>query len=82
MTKRKISYNYEISDELWNQIKPLLPLPKPKKKAGRPRKDDKKIMSGIFYILLTGCQWKLLPRFMEPQVPSMIGFRNGKSWSS
>ncbi|AKB78704.1 Mobile element protein [Methanosarcina horonobensis HB-1 = JCM 15518] len=49
MTKRKISYDYEISDEFWNKIKPLLPFPKPKKKAGRPRKDDRKIMSGIFY---------------------------------
>jgi putative transposase len=37
-------------------------LPKPKKKPGRPRKDDKKILSGIFYILRAGCQWKALPR--------------------
>jgi transposase len=63
MTKRKMGYDYEISDEFWNKIKPLLPLAKPKKKSGRPRKDDRKIMSGIFYVLLTGCQWKLLPRF-------------------
>jgi transposase len=62
MTKRKISYDYEISAEFWNKIKPLLPLPKPKKKAGRPRKDDKRIMS-IFFIFFLGCQWKLLPRF-------------------
>ena len=63
MTRRKNGHDYEISDKLWNKIKPLLPLPKPKKKPGRPRKDDRKIMSGIFYVLLTGCQWKLLPRF-------------------
>jgi len=36
---------------------------KPKKKSGRPRKDDRRIMSGILYVLLTGCQWKALPRF-------------------
>ncbi|BBL64586.1 hypothetical protein MmazTMA_15630 [Methanosarcina mazei] len=35
---------------------------KPKKKSGRPRKDDKRILIGIFYLLLTGRQWKLLPR--------------------
>jgi len=63
MTKRKIGRDYKISTEFWNKIKPLLPLPKPKKKAGRPRKDDKKIMSGIIYVLRTGCQWKALPRF-------------------
>ena len=62
MTTRKNGHDYEISDEFWNQIKPLLPLPTPKKKLGRPRKDDRKIMSGIFYLLRTGCQWKALPR--------------------
>ncbi|MDD4521768.1 MAG: IS5 family transposase [Methanosarcina sp.] len=62
MAKRKNVPDYEISDEFWNKIKSLLPLPKPKKKAGRPRADDRKIMNGIFYLLRTGCQWKALPR--------------------
>jgi len=62
VAKRKNVPDYEISDEFWNKIKSLLPLPKPKKKAGRPRADDKKIMNGIFYLLRTGCQWKALPR--------------------
>lgn len=62
MTTRKIGRDYEISDELWKKIEPLLPPPKPKKKSGRPRKDDRKIMTAIFYILRTGCQWKALPR--------------------
>lgn len=53
---------YEIPDVLWERIVPLLPPPKKKKKAGRPRMDDRKAMSAIFYILRTGCQWKALPR--------------------
>lgn len=54
---------YEIPDVLWKRIVvPLLPPPKKKKKAGRPRMDDRKAMSAIFYILRTGCQWKALPR--------------------
>jgi putative transposase len=56
-------HDYCISFELWNRIKPLLPPPKPKKKLGRPRKNDWKILSGIFYVLRTDCQWELLPRF-------------------
>ena len=63
MSTRKNGQDYEISDDLWTKIKPLIPLPKPKKKSGRPRKDDKIILSGIFYLLRTGCQWKSLPRF-------------------
>lgn len=53
---------YQIPDELWERIKPLLPAPKPKKKPGRPRMDDRKAMTAIFYVLRTGCQWKALPR--------------------
>jgi len=53
---------YQIPDELWERIKPLLPLPKPKKKQGRPREDDRQMMTAIFYLLRTGCQWKAIPR--------------------
>jgi len=54
--------DYQLPDELWERIKRLLPPPKPKKKAGRPRMDDRKAMTAIFYVLRTGCQWKALPR--------------------
>ena len=63
VTKRKTVQDYMISFEFWNKIKPLLPLPKPKKKPGRPRGNEWKILSGIFYVLRTGCHWKELPRF-------------------
>ena len=78
MTTRKNGHDYEISDKLWNQIEPLLPLPKLKKKPGIPRKDDRKIMSGIFYVLRTGSQWKALPRSYGAPSTVMIDLRNGK----
>jgi putative transposase len=54
---------YEVPDVLWDRITPLLPPGnRNKKKAGRPRMNDMKAMSAIFYILRTGCQWKALPR--------------------
>ena len=56
MAKRKIVNDYVISDNFWIIIKQLLQLPKPKKKSGRPGKDDRLILSGIFYLLLIGCQ--------------------------
>jgi putative transposase len=57
-----IGSEYQISNPLWERIEPLLPPPKPKKKPGRPRMDDRKAMTAIFYVLRTGCQWKALPR--------------------
>ena len=62
-----VDFSYCISDVIWDRIIALLPSPpsstrKGKKKTGRPRMDDRKAMSAIFYILRTGCQWKALPR--------------------
>ena len=48
-----------ISDSLWNEIKYLIP---PKNKIGRPPKSPRKALNGIFFVLRTGCQWKMLPR--------------------
>jgi transposase len=55
---------YEIPDILWDRIVHLLPTVqhKKKKKAGRPRMNDRQAMNAIFYILRTGCQWNALPR--------------------
>jgi transposase len=52
---------YEIPDVLWDRIIPLLSSRKRKKKAGRPRMNDRKAMS-VFYVLRTGCQWNALAR--------------------
>lgn len=63
MTIRKNVHDYEISYEFWNKIKSLLPFLKPKKKSEIPGMDDKRILSDIFYLLRTWCQWKALLRF-------------------
>ena len=49
-----------LPDVVWDRIITLLSSSIPrrkKKKAGRPRMDDRKAMSAIFYVLRTGCQW-------------------------
>lgn len=51
-----------LPDQIWERIKVWLPPEKPKPKGGRPRNDDRKMMDAIYYVLRTGCQWKLLPR--------------------
>jgi putative transposase len=57
-----VAPEYQIPDELWERIRTLLPEPKPKKKSGRPRMDDRQAMTAIFYVVRTGCQWNALPR--------------------
>ena len=60
--KPEIDDGWRISDELWEQLEPLLPAKKPQPKGGRPWTSDRQAMDGIFYVLRTGCQWKALPR--------------------
>jgi transposase len=53
-----------VSDELWAVVAPLMPAPRPKKKAGRPRVPDRACLTGIVFVLKTGIQWEYLPQEM------------------
>ncbi len=56
-TKR---YASDLSDEEWAILEPLIP---PVKPGGRPRTVDRReVVNGIFYLLKTGCQWRMLPK--------------------
>ena len=52
----------KIPDELWNEIKLLLPPEKANNTIGRPIIPFRKVLDGILYVLRTGCQWKMLPK--------------------
>ena len=51
-----------IPDELWDEIKNVLPKEKSSKTVGRPIVPYRKVLDGILYVLRTGCQWKMLPK--------------------
>lgn len=50
-----------VTDELWAEIEPLLPPEPPKPKGGRPRIPERKCLTGIIFVLRTGCAWNDLP---------------------
>ena len=56
-----VAPEYQISDELWKRIERLLPPPKPKKKPGRPRMDNRKAMEAILYVFRNGYKWEEIP---------------------
>ena len=53
-----------ISNRLWKEIKPLMPKRKVSPRGGRPAVDDRKVLTGIVFILRTGMPWQLLPAEM------------------
>ena len=54
---------YELTDEEWNRIAPLLP-PKNTGKQGRPRKDTRTILNGMVQLARSGAPWRdLLERY-------------------
>ena len=50
-----------LTDELWNEMRPLLPVRPPRPKGGRPPVDDRACMAGILHLLRTGCTWEDIP---------------------
>ena len=51
---------YELTDEEWNRIAPLLP-PENTGKQGRPQKCTRTILNGIVWIARSGAPWCDLP---------------------
>jgi len=51
-----------IPDQLWNEIRLVLPSEKPNNTIGRPAVSFRKVLDGILFVLRTGCQWKMLPK--------------------
>jgi putative transposase len=57
-------YYTDLSDTEWLMVKPYLPV---RQVRGRPwRHSRRELMNAIFYILRSGCAWRLLPRDFPP----------------
>lgn len=56
----ELSYPTDLSDEQWELISPLVPAPK---SGGRPRSVDiRAILNAIFYIVVAGGAWRMMPK--------------------
>jgi len=58
--KKNQSYPTDLTDSQWDCIKDLIP---PAKPGGHPRVLDMRTMvNAMLYLVVTGCQWRMLPR--------------------
>ena len=57
-------YPSDLSDVEWIILKPLIP---PAKKGGRIRRANmREIVNAIYYILRSGCAWRMMPHDLPP----------------
>ena len=64
MTTSKQTYPTDLNDTQWSKIRPYLPAAA---LTGRPREHGwRMILDGIFYLLQSGCSWRMLPRDLPP----------------
>ena len=60
-------YPTDLSDDEWRSISPHLPHLPEHTGQGRPRlHDSRAILDAVFYVLKSGCPWRLLPREFPP----------------
>lgn len=73
-----VSSSWVVSDELWAVVKPLLPV-RPAGKTGPKPLDDRLVLQGILFVLITGVGWEDLP----PELgfgTGMTCWRRLRSW--
>jgi len=59
MRNKRKSYASDVSDEEWMYLEQLIPAVQ---EGGRPAVHDRReIVNGIFYIVRSGCSWRMLP---------------------
>jgi putative transposase len=69
----KKTYPTDLSDAQWTHLQSCLPTPKAE---GRPRTHSlHDILDAIFYVLKSGCQWRLLPHDFPPWSTVYYHFR-------
>lgn len=62
---------YDLTDFEWSVIEPVLPTGKP----GPRRKDDRRVLNGIFWVLRAGAPWRDLPNRYGPYTTAYNRFR-------
>lgn len=63
--REKLKYASDLTTEEWEVLGPTLPGPSSR---GRPRQVElRSVVQAIFYVLESGCQWRMLPDSFPPR---------------
>jgi transposase len=63
-SREQLRYGSDLTDGEWAVVAPFLPAPA---KTGRPRRwSMRELMNAIFYVLRSGCPWRMVPDCFPP----------------
>ena len=65
--RRPLGTIWEVPDQLWQRIEPILRAFWPRKATGRRPANWRQVLNGIIFRMRTGCQWDQLPRRFGPK---------------
>src|SRR3954462_336889 len=75
MGMRTQHYPSDVTDEQWLLVEPFIPV----YPGGRPRKTSTRdVLDAIFYLLRTGCPWRVLPKDFPPKSTTWRYFNEGR----
>jgi transposase len=57
---------WEVSDEQWSVLEPILQPARRQDGRGRPWQDTRAVLNGVLWVLGTGAQWRELPSKYPP----------------
>ena len=76
-------YPSDLTDAQWEVLKPLIPAAK---LGGRPRTVDlQEVLNAIFYVVRSGCTWRMVPHDLVPWGTAWYYFRRWRedgTWES
>lgn len=69
-------YATDLTDEQYALVEPFLPQPK---RTGRPPADLREVLNAIFYLVRSGCPWRLLPHDFPPWSTAHTWYRRWRT---
>ena len=68
---------WEVTDEQWELLEPVLRPLRRKDNRGRPWIETRDVLNGVLWVLGTGAQWAEMPEKYPRIRPAIAGFRRG-----
>lgn len=62
----RAAYATDLTDAQWGKIEGLFPEERPNRRGRKRQHSYREIMNAIFYFLVAGCVWRLLPHDLPP----------------